>query len=82
MLGTFALEGPESCSGLPVRRYSAASLAEELGRDVQLVETLTEDHRTPAGKLQRFLYGHIYYRIVYISRSRGVMGFRLSGNHG
>ncbi len=56
IIATFALDGPEMCSGLPVRRYSPESLAETLGPEFQLQQTLSEQHRTPAGKVQSFVY--------------------------
>jgi hypothetical protein len=56
VISTFALDGPERCSGLPVVRYSAETLAAELGPQLRLVETLREDHTTPAGIMQRFQY--------------------------
>ncbi len=56
VIGTFALDGPEQCSGLPVVRYDAASLAREMGPDFALAESLHEDHPTPAGKIQRFQF--------------------------
>ncbi len=56
ILATFALDGPERCSGLPVCRYSPQTLASELGPEFTLIETATEDHHTPSGTLQRFLY--------------------------
>ena len=56
IIATFALDGPDSCSGLPVRRYSAATLAAELGLGFRLVRTAEEIHRTPWGKPQAFQY--------------------------
>lgn len=56
IIGTFALDGPEQCSGLPVVRYDAATLGAELGPGYRLVETVAEDHRTPKGRLQRFQF--------------------------
>ena len=56
IVGTFALDGPERCSGLPVRRYDADALAAEFSPHFQLVETLAEDHITPGGKMQRFQF--------------------------
>lgn len=56
ILATFASDGPRSCSGLPVVRYEADTLAEELGESFELVSDLTEDHSTPRGDSQRFLY--------------------------
>lgn len=54
IIATFAADGPERCSGLPVQRYSPAALAAELGTRYDLVESWSEDHRTPAGGVQRF----------------------------
>lgn len=56
IFATFAPDGPERCSGLPVRRYSPEMLAAELGADFALIETVAEDHHTPADAVQRFLY--------------------------
>jgi len=56
VIGTFGLEGPDRCSGLPVRRYSVESLTAEFGSNFKLRESLTKDHCTPAGKLQQFQF--------------------------
>lgn len=57
IISTFSLDGPETCSGLPVRRYSARKLATELGDDWRLVASRREDHPTPWGGTQNFVYG-------------------------
>lgn len=54
IIATFALDGPEMCSGLPVRRYDAAGLAAELGKDFVPVTDWREAHVTPWGAEQRF----------------------------
>ncbi|MBV9344585.1 MAG: class I SAM-dependent methyltransferase [Gammaproteobacteria bacterium] len=56
ILATFAEDGPASCSGLPVRRYSAETLALELGSGFSLEDTLTQRHLTPGGVAQPFVY--------------------------
>jgi ubiquinone/menaquinone biosynthesis C-methylase UbiE len=56
IVATFAADGPERCSGLPVARYDPDALAVELGPELRLVESLREEHRTPGGKVQRFQY--------------------------
>lgn len=56
IVGTFAQDGPERCSGLPVQRYDAASLADALGPNWTFVQSLRHEHRTPAGKLQAFTF--------------------------
>lgn len=56
IMATFAPDGPERCSGLPVCRYSPEALAAELGPGLTLVESRTDEHRTPTGALQRFVF--------------------------
>jgi SAM-dependent methyltransferase len=57
VLATFAEDGPERCSGLPVQRYDAERMQRTLGPELELLETRREVHRTPAGGEQRFRYG-------------------------
>ena len=56
IVATFAPDGPERCSGLPVVRYAPEGLRAALGPGLELVETWDEDHLTPAGKVQRFVF--------------------------
>jgi SAM-dependent methyltransferase len=56
IIGTFASDGPERCSGLPVQRYEPETLAAELGAEFRHVECVREGHVTPAGKVQRFQF--------------------------
>jgi SAM-dependent methyltransferase len=56
IMATFALEGPERCSGLPVQRYSPQTLAARLGPDFRLYAQEAEAHRTPFGTTQAFSY--------------------------
>lgn len=56
ILAPFSLTGPERCSGLPVRRYSAEALRSELGPGYELVEQRSQTHLTPAGNSQDFLW--------------------------
>lgn len=56
IVATFALGGPEKCSGLPVERYGPETLAAQLGPAFDLVEGRREDHRTPRGAIQRFAW--------------------------
>jgi len=56
IIATFAPDGPEKCSGLPVQRHDSASLAAELGPDFELVETRSEIHRTPWDSTQAFQF--------------------------
>ena len=55
-MATFALDGPEWCSGLPVTRYDANTLVEALGDDFTLVDQWQEIHTTPTGAIQPFTW--------------------------
>ncbi len=56
IIGTFALGGPEKCSGLPVTQHDAASIARILGPDFRLVDQRRYDHVTPGGTVQKFQF--------------------------
>jgi SAM-dependent methyltransferase len=56
VIATFGPEGPTRCSGLDVRRYSADELSLLLGPRFCLVRSQVEEHITPAGRAQQFLY--------------------------
>lgn len=56
VIATFAENGPEYCSGLPVTRYTASKIRAELGNAFDLVDERREDHTTPDGREQRFRY--------------------------
>jgi ubiquinone/menaquinone biosynthesis C-methylase UbiE len=60
IIATFAEDGPTQCSGLPVMRYSADALKAEFGEPFTLKEYAKEDHHTPFGTTQRFVY--CYFR--------------------
>ena len=56
IVATFAEDGPTQCSGLPVMRYSAASLQAEFGAPFVLLRHEQEEHQTPSGDTQKFVY--------------------------
>lgn len=56
VIATFAPSGPTSCSGLPVARHDAASLASVFAPAFELVESFEADHRTPWAATQRFTH--------------------------
>lgn len=56
VLGCFAPEGPEQCSGQPVHRSDAAGLQATLGAGWRLLASAAEDHRTPDGRMQPFTW--------------------------
>jgi len=56
ILATFALDGPERCSGLEVSRYNEAALKNIVGNRFQIIESRRDSHQTPAGNLQEMMY--------------------------
>lgn len=56
VIGTFALDGPEKCSNLPVRRYSPETLAQELGAAFEPIVSRAYTHKTPMGRSQSFTF--------------------------
>ena len=56
VIATFASDGPERCSGLPIVRYDPEALARTLGPSFELVESRRHDHLTPGGNTQRFQF--------------------------
>jgi SAM-dependent methyltransferase len=62
IIATFAPEGPEKCSGLPVKRHSAAELAAAFAPAFGLVGQAREEHRTPWDSAQAFVYAVLRHR--------------------
>lgn len=56
IIGTFASDGPERCSGLKVMRYDADGLQREFGPEFELIDSRREIHATPWGAEQRFQF--------------------------
>ena len=56
VIATFAEDGPETCSGLPVVRYSPENLLAEFGGGFDMLDTRRETHKTPFGTEQKFIY--------------------------
>lgn len=56
IIATFDLNGPETCSGLPVQRYSSEGVAQELGAGFVLRKSTAYVHETPKGAQQSFQY--------------------------
>jgi SAM-dependent methyltransferase len=63
IIATFGPQGPTRCSGLDVVRSSPTALAEVLGPTWDLITHSYEDHRTPSGAVQQFVYG-LFHRTV------------------
>jgi len=56
IISTFGPDGPLKCSGLPIIRYDHDSLHGEFGASFKLIEHGQEDHLTPDGSVQKFIY--------------------------
>ena len=56
IIATFSLDAPPKCSGLSVVRYNPETLQSELGDNFILAEALVEDHVTPSGVKQNFIF--------------------------
>jgi trans-aconitate methyltransferase len=56
IIATFAPDGPEKCSGLPVARYDSASLAQTLGTAFKLIHSQRHEHATPWASRQAFQF--------------------------
>jgi 2-polyprenyl-3-methyl-5-hydroxy-6-metoxy-1,4-benzoquinol methylase len=56
IISTFGPDGPLKCSGLPIVRYDHQSLHNEFGTAFNLLEHGKEDHLTPDGSVQKFIY--------------------------
>lgn len=58
IVAAFAPDGPTQCSGLPVVRYAPEQLHAQFGPAFMLIAHEQEDHRTPTGAIQHFVYCH------------------------
>lgn len=56
VLATFGPQGPMRCSGLDICRYGIEQLTDLLGTDFELQSHELDEHRTPSGSAQQFLY--------------------------
>jgi len=56
IVASFGPEGPSQCSGLEVVRYSPEGLHTEFGAAFRLLDSAREDHQTPGGSVQAFVY--------------------------
>jgi len=59
IIGTFAPDGPEKCSGLPVQRYDPVALQKALGDAFELLERRSQVHTTPWGSTQSFQFSRL-----------------------
>jgi len=62
VIGTFSDQGPTKCSGIDIKQYSEASMAEQLSSLFEKINCRTLDHTTPSGGVQNFLFCHFRKR--------------------
>jgi ubiquinone/menaquinone biosynthesis C-methylase UbiE len=55
-IGTFSQNGPKKCSGLQIKQYNEGQLTSELKNGFDKIKCVTEDHLTPFGTTQNFLF--------------------------
>jgi ubiquinone/menaquinone biosynthesis C-methylase UbiE len=56
VVATFAADGPERCSGLPVQRYDTEALAAQFAPEFLTVTSRAQPHHTPWGAVQPFTW--------------------------
>lgn len=56
IIATFAPDGPEMCSGLPVQRWSSEALAKRFESHFDVVRSERHEHTTPWGSVQPFTF--------------------------
>jgi len=55
-IGTFSESGPKKCSGLEIKQYSEETLQDQLKKGFRKIKCIHEDHQTPFGTQQNFLF--------------------------
>ena len=56
VIGTFASNGPDKCSGLPVNQYNENTLTNLLKKYFKKIRCITTEHFTPFNSIQHFLF--------------------------
>ena len=56
ILGTFSENGPDKCSGLPIRKYSIGQMQKLFSEGFISMSCKNVDHETPSGKRQNFTF--------------------------
>ena len=56
VIGTFSENGPLKCSGLEISQYSEEKLAAIFKNNFDKIDSVVEDHQTPFGTTQNFLF--------------------------
>jgi ubiquinone/menaquinone biosynthesis C-methylase UbiE len=56
IIGTFAVNGPDSCSALPVRQYDKERMQMAIQGRFELIDVINDTHITPSGSEQKYCY--------------------------
>jgi trans-aconitate methyltransferase len=56
IISTFSNNGPDECSGLKVQQYSEKELTKKFNKTFKKLECFAENHITPSGGRQNFLF--------------------------
>ena len=56
VLGTFSIDGPLKCSGLPITQYSCESITKKFQKNFDLLECKYSTHQTPFDTQQHFVF--------------------------
>lgn len=56
IIGTFSENGPLKCSGLEISQYSQEKLTSTFEEKFDKIDSVLEDHQTPFGTTQNFLF--------------------------
>lgn len=56
VLGTFSENGPNKCSGLPIKQYSEASMKELLQKAFEKFKCIEVKHLTPNERVQEYIF--------------------------
>lgn len=57
IIGTFSNDGPKKCSGLEIKQYTEETLTDTFSPEFIPIEFQREDHHTPFGTVQNFVFG-------------------------
>ncbi len=55
-IGTFSVEGPIKCSGLPIQQYDKTSMSTFFAENFEVGNCIHEDHTTPFDTVQKFIF--------------------------
>ncbi|MDR3694597.1 class I SAM-dependent methyltransferase [Mucilaginibacter sp.] len=64
VVGTFSDNGPDKCSGLPVKQYTEIQLQRQLNKDFKKIRCINQDHITPFETKQNFLFCSFKKKVV------------------